>query len=188
MNQIQAFIQIDNLNTGSSMCNCENDACTVVKIDKIDLPILNRTLIVPDVFTYYNHMPVIPVSSGYEMCYEGLPNLNQMATSLKTEESNSVAKSSDKSRRGSCTFEYEFFGINSKSQEQKKHSDIRLKTQEKKLNENELCYESIESYNSITKRTSRVLVCMHLDCGREFKKTRNLIIHSRVHTKIRPYI
>lgn len=90
----------------------------------------------------------------------------------------------------SNTFNFENFGISSETnqKEQKKHSDLRLKTQEKRLKDHHLNYESKESYNSKTKRISRVLVCLHEGCGKEFKKTRNLIIHSRVHTKIRPHI
>ena len=98
--------------------------------------------------------------------------------------------SQKKARRGSETFEFEFFGNASQnsSTEKKKHSDARLKNQEKRLQENGLLYESKETYNPKTKRTSRVLVCLHSGCGKEFKKTRNLIIHSRVHTKVRPHV
>jgi uncharacterized Zn-finger protein len=93
-------------------------------------------------------------------------------------------------RKYSSAFEFENFRINSEmeSKEKKKHSDMRLKTQEKRLKDHNLRYESRENYNAKTKRTSRVLVCLHEGCGKEFKKTRNLIIHSRVHTKIRPHI
>jgi len=92
-----------------------------------------------------------------------------------------------KKRKFSNTLDYD----NSESVEKmskKAKSDVRLKTQEKRLKEQNLKYESKETYNPKTKRTSRVLVCLHDGCGKEFKKTRNLIIHSRVHTKIRPHV
>lgn len=102
----------------------------------------------------------------------------------------SLLYSNKRARKESETFEFEFFGIGSQSssQEKKKHSDARLKNQEKRLQENGLLYEHKETYNPKTKRTSRVLVCLHNGCGKEFKKTRNLIIHSRVHTKVRPHV
>lgn len=78
--------------------------------------------------------------------------------------------------------------VNSSIRNLKERSDVRLKTQENRLKDHGLLYESKETYDSKTKRTSRVLVCLHDDCGKEFKKTRNLIIHSRVHTKVRPHI
>jgi uncharacterized Zn-finger protein len=73
-------------------------------------------------------------------------------------------------------------------QSSRKKSDKRMKRQVRRLDEKHLEYESKESYNPRTKRTSRVLVCLHEGCGKEFKKTRNLIIHARVHTKEKPHI
>lgn len=95
-----------------------------------------------------------------------------------------------KPRKSSYLSGFENFGNYSEndSKSSKKQSDLRIKNQEKRLKDNNLHYESREHYNAKTKRTSRVLVCLHDGCGKEFKKTRNLIIHSRVHTKIRPHI
>lgn len=74
-----------------------------------------------------------------------------------------------------------------KPKSKKKHSEVRFLAQEQRLKENNLNYESRETYNDKTKRVSRVLVCLHENCGKEFTKTRNLIIHSRVHTKLKPH-
>ena len=68
------------------------------------------------------------------------------------------------------------------------NSEMRSKIQERKLKENNLMYKSKEVYKPDTKRTSRVLVCMYDNWGKEFDRTRNLIIHSRVHTKVKPHI
>jgi len=94
----------------------------------------------------------------------------------------------NKKRKLSNTLDYDNFELDDKKSSKKARSDVRLKTQEKRLKDHNLNYESRESYNSKTKRISRVLVCLHDGCEKEFKKTRNLIIHSRVHTKIRPHV
>jgi len=92
MNFIETSVQNENSVTSNLLCKCENDACTTVKADELNLPIVNRSLIVPEFFAYYNYMPMVPMYAGYEMCYQGLPGLNQMATSHNTEEMNSAAK------------------------------------------------------------------------------------------------
>lgn len=69
-----------------------------------------------------------------------------------------------------------------------KRMNKRLARQEKRLYEKNLKYDTKETYNEKTKRTSRVLICLHPGCNKEFKKTRNLIIHSRVHTNERPHV
>ena len=66
-------------------------------------------------------------------------------------------------------------------------SKLRVKAQEQRLKENSLEYVSKEAYNPDTKRFSRVLVWMYNNWGKEFDRTRNLIVHYRVHTKVKPY-
>lgn len=45
-----------------------------------------------------------------------------------------------------------------RTKSKKKHSEVRLQAQEQRLKENNLRYESRETYNDKTKRVSRVLV------------------------------
>ena len=101
---------------------------------------------------------------------------------------NQLSYSGNKKRKQSNTLDFDNYDLDDNSSKKKNRSDVRLKNQEKRLKDHNLNYESKETYNPKTKRTSRVLVCLHEGCGKEFKKTRNLIIHSRVHTKIRPHV
>jgi len=178
------------------MCHCEADLTSLTLENEYDLPMINRTLFVPEMMYWQNlamnyfvpmknEMPITNEDCMF-LTLDGMncefqkhiPSLNQLATSFNTEEIQ------PKSRKTSLDLESECSSIrNSKAR-----SDIRLKNQENRLKNHGLLYESKESYDPKTKRTSRVLVCLHDDCGKEFKKTRNLIIHSRVHTKIRPHV
>ncbi|CAI2368314.1 unnamed protein product [Moneuplotes crassus] len=175
------------------MCHCEVDLTVETLTAKYDLPMVNRELIWPTKYYWDNMMmacyQMYNSAMNNDDCMgvvaDQLPSLNQLATSYNTDDQNS--NEGTKKRKFSNTLDYD----NSESVEKmskKAKSDVRLKTQEKRLKEQNLKYESKETYNPKTKRTSRVLVCLHDGCGKEFKKTRNLIIHSRVHTKIRPHV
>jgi uncharacterized Zn-finger protein len=200
MNQTESVQQESTLASAptTSESKYEKEESMETLASSYNLPLVNRDLLMPDCYVqawsmayYYPMYAYDPV--GYEnymkMCFQGMPTLNEMATSHNTEE----AHSSDsykpaKGRKFSNELDFENFEWESDKKSKKSKSDMRLKYQEKRLQENGLSYESRETYNPKTKRTSRVLVCLHEGCGKEFKKTRNLIIHSRVHTKIRPHI
>ncbi|CAI2367719.1 unnamed protein product [Moneuplotes crassus] len=176
------------------MCHCDADLTVEALTAKYDLPLINREMIWPAKYYWENmalaYFQMYNSAMNYENCMglggDQLPPLNHMATSYNTEEQHSN-EGTKKKRKFSNTLDYDNSEYTERRSKKAK-SDVRLKTQERRLKEQNLEYESRETYNQKTKRTSRVLVCLHDGCGKEFKKTRNLIIHSRVHTKIRPHI
>lgn len=97
MNQTETQQPSEIKNECENMCHCEADLTAITLGNQLNLPMYNRMLMVPEVY-YQNYLmysyaqmyDYMKMYGGYpEMGFEGVPTLNQLATSHNTEDANS---------------------------------------------------------------------------------------------------
>lgn len=96
-NNIEKSEEVVDSKAYTDMCNCEVDLNGINLANELNLPLYNRCLLTPQVYTQpwgtfpmmdaYSMFAYMKLCEDYNwMGYECMPNLNQLATSHSTEE------------------------------------------------------------------------------------------------------
>jgi hypothetical protein len=99
MNQVEITQPAEFTKEYTNLCHCEADISSIALANNLNLPLFGRTLMVPQCYgqnwgmfplAYYGMFDCMKMYEGcMDMGYEGVPTLNQLATSHNTEEANS---------------------------------------------------------------------------------------------------
>lgn len=91
MNQVEITQLAEFTKEYTNLCHCEVDISSIALANNLNLPLFGRTLLAPQYFGQNWAMYPIAYYGMYDCgkMYEGVPTLNQLATSHNTEEANS---------------------------------------------------------------------------------------------------